>query len=49
MLKVGQQQLHSFIDFVEKACLWLSEEGTINLGTGRKLEKDFKTIMMYMD
>ena len=34
---VEQQQLHNFLDFVEKVCPWFSEENTINLATWKKV------------
>lgn len=29
--KAEQQQLHNFLDFVERVCPWFPEEGTVNL------------------
>ena len=49
MLKVEQQLLHSFLDFVEKVCPWFPEEGSINLVTWKKVGERVQVIIMYMD
>ena len=42
MLKVEQQLLHSFLDFVEKVCPWFPEEGAINLAILEKVRERFQ-------